>query len=101
MILCFFAEIFDKKSENHWKIRVCGDILCGTTRFEKIGHATPWCNGSTTGFGPVSLGSSPGGVAIFFAPDSPFFNADIKKQTAVSRSLLVGKQFEDAYWMML
>ena len=27
---------------------------------------TPWCNGSTTGFGPVSLGSNPGGVAIFF-----------------------------------
>ena len=27
--------------------------------------ATPWCNGSTTGFGPVSLGSNPGGVAIF------------------------------------
>ena len=28
--------------------------------------STPWCNGSTTGFGPVSLGSNPGGVAIFF-----------------------------------
>lgn len=27
--------------------------------------ATPWCNGSTTGFGPVSPGSNPGGVAIF------------------------------------
>ena len=24
---------------------------------------TPWCNGSTTGFGPVSLGSNPDGVA--------------------------------------
>ena len=30
-------------------------------------QTTPWCNGSTTGFGPVSLGSNPGGVAIFFA----------------------------------
>ena len=28
-------------------------------------QTTPWCNGSTTGFGPVSLGSNPGGVAIF------------------------------------
>lgn len=27
---------------------------------------TPWCNGSTTGFGPVSQGSSPCGVAIFW-----------------------------------
>ena len=27
--------------------------------------ATPWCNGSTSGFGPFRLGSSPGGVAIF------------------------------------
>ena len=25
---------------------------------------TPWCNGSTTGFGPVSLSSNLGGVAI-------------------------------------
>ena len=32
--------------------------------------ATPWCNGSTTGFGPVSLGSSPGGVANFFLKGS-------------------------------
>ena len=29
--------------------------------------ATPWCNGSTTGFGPVSLSSSLGGVAIFLS----------------------------------
>ena len=29
-------------------------------------HATPWCNGSTSGFGPFRLGSSPGGVANFF-----------------------------------
>ena len=28
-------------------------------------RATPWCNGSTSGFGPFRLGSSPGGVAIF------------------------------------
>lgn len=26
---------------------------------------TPWCNGSTTGFGPVSSGSNPGGVISF------------------------------------
>lgn len=26
-------------------------------------HNTLWCNGSTTGFDPVSLGSNPGGVA--------------------------------------
>lgn len=31
-----------------------------------ICHATPWCNGSTSGFGPLSLGSNPDGVAIFF-----------------------------------
>ena len=28
-------------------------------------QVTLWCNGSTTGFGPVSLGSSPGRVAKF------------------------------------
>ena len=33
--------------------------------------ATPWCNGSTTGFGPVSLGSNPGGVAIFGINSGP------------------------------
>ena len=33
----------------------------------KLSEATPWCNGSTTGFGPVSLSSNLGGVAIFFA----------------------------------
>ena len=32
---------------------------------------TPWCNGSTTGFGPVSLSSNLGGVAILDeAPNS-------------------------------
>ena len=25
-----------------------------------------WCNGSTTGFGPVSRGSNPFGTAIFY-----------------------------------
>ena len=38
----------------------------------KLSEATPWCNGSTTGFGPVSLSSNLGGVAIFFA-GAPFF----------------------------
>lgn len=28
-------------------------------------HKTLWCNGSTTGFGPVSLGSSPSMVALY------------------------------------
>jgi hypothetical protein len=27
-------------------------------------YVTPWCNGSTTGFDPVSRGSSPRGVTI-------------------------------------
>ena len=27
---------------------------------------TPWCNGSTSGFGPLSSGSNPDGVTIFF-----------------------------------
>ena len=30
-----------------------------------FGGTVVWCNGSTTGFGPVSLGSSPGRVAKF------------------------------------
>ena len=30
----------------------------------KLPSATPWCNGSTTVFGTVCLGSNPGGVAI-------------------------------------
>ena len=29
-------------------------------------HSTPWCNGSTSGFGPLSLGSNPGGVATLY-----------------------------------
>ena len=35
-------------------------------RNSNLSRATPWCNGSTTGFGPVSLSSNLGGVAIFF-----------------------------------
>ena len=27
---------------------------------------TPWCNGSTSGFGPLSSGSNPDGVTIFY-----------------------------------
>ena len=34
-------------------------------RNSNLSRATPWCNGSTTGFGPVSLSSNLGGVAIF------------------------------------
>ena len=35
--------------------------------FQTVLRDTPWCNGSTTGFGPVSPGSNPGGVAILHA----------------------------------
>ena len=37
---------------------------------------TPWCNGSTSGFGPLSSSSNLDGVTIFFLL---FFNLDLKK----------------------
>ena len=46
-----------------WKNTKNAFILYKAT---SICHATPWCNGSTSGFGPLSLGSNPDGVAIFF-----------------------------------
>ena len=39
--------------------------------YYEISWVTPLCNGSTTGFGPVSLGSNPDGVTTFF-----YFSAD-------------------------
>lgn len=39
--------------------------------------ATPWCNGSTTGFGPVSPGSNPGGVAILIPRSSCAVDANL------------------------
>ena len=39
--------------------------------------ATPWCNGSTTGFGPVSPGSNPGGVATFVGAVTTGFRGNV------------------------
>ena len=49
-----------------------------------IDPATLWCNGSTTGFGPVSSGSNPGGVAIFFT-----WGGDMKRDPAAENLKLV------------
>ncbi len=59
-----FVKLFEKFLIFYWK----NVISCGIVYDKPQGMfgATPWCNGSTTGFGPVSLGSSPGGVANFF-----------------------------------
>ena len=36
-----------------------------TKLFVFFNYTILWCNGSTTGFGPVSLGSNPGRIAIY------------------------------------
>ena len=39
--------------------------FCTMLYITALSRVTPLCNGSTTGFGPVSLGSNPDGVTIF------------------------------------
>ena len=62
MLIIKAAE--DEKKQNF--INILWIFLKSGVILDKVViSATPWCNGSTTGFGPVSLGSNPGGVAIF------------------------------------
>ena len=55
---------------------------------------TPWCNGSTSGFGPLSSGSNPDGVTIFCFKPIDLLHINIFKTFPFD---LIAEYFSDSF----